>query len=235
MSYRNTVDKHLQNGSVIYWSRRFDDRVIVRCGQCGNERSIRFNNATEKCFTGICSGCSQKVNRLHTEDETLSSGSVVYWSQRGVGRNTKVSVKCGICGNVKLVASSKIPNKHFTGYCAGCARTGYRSVHWRGGRAKHPTGYILVRLTPEHPLYCMADKHRLVSEHRLKMAQHIGRPLESHEVVHHKNGIKDDNRIENLELLTKRLHHTAFKPESYESELNVWNAIVKLVRSMIRK
>lgn len=82
------------------------------------------------------------------------------------------------------------------------AHIGKRSMAWKGGRIKDRFGYILIWM-PEHPNAKIAG---YIHEHRLVMSNQLGRPLESWEFIHHKNGIKDDNRIENLELMTKKVH-----------------------------
>lgn len=69
-------------------------------------------------------------------------------------------------------------------------------------------GYVEI-WKPNHP---MAQKSGYLLEHRFVMSEHLGRLLEPHEVVHHKNEDKTDNRIENLELLTKREHDRLPKP-----------------------
>ncbi|MGI5245073.1 HNH endonuclease signature motif containing protein [Dactylosporangium sp. CA-139066] len=71
-----------------------------------------------------------------------------------------------------------------------------------------PRGYVAIWM-PNHP---MAQKTGYLLEHRLVMAEHLGRILLPDEVVHHKNEIKTDNRIENLELLAKQEHDRLPKP-----------------------
>lgn len=63
-------------------------------------------------------------------------------------------------------------------------------------RKRERSGYVMIK-APDSP---MAMINGYVPEHRLVMADHIGRPLEKFENVHHINGVRDDNRIENLEL-----------------------------------
>ncbi len=76
-------------------------------------------------------------------------------------------------------------------------RSGSNHWNWKGGRHTRTQGYVLV-YSPNHP---NRNARNQVLEHRLVMEKHLGRYLEPYEVVHHKQGIRDDNRIEELELV----------------------------------
>ena len=65
-------------------------------------------------------------------------------------------------------------------------------------RTINKSGYVTI-FAPLHPT---ASSYRIL-EHKYVMEKYLGRSLRKGEAVHHKNGIKDDNRIENLELWTR--------------------------------
>jgi len=73
---------------------------------------------------------------------------------------------------------------------------------WKGGKII-VDGYARV-LRRDHPC---ANNHGYVLEHRLVMEGILGRYLTSGEQVHHRNGVKDDNRPENLELVVQSNHY----------------------------
>lgn len=84
--------------------------------------------------------------------------------------------------------------------CASCRSNSETSNgNWKGGRSRHKAGYIVIRV-PEHP---RAVNTTYVFEHILVMEDLLGRYLRPEETVHHRNGVKDDNRPENLELWTR--------------------------------
>lgn len=79
---------------------------------------------------------------------------------------------------------------------------GSNHPQWKGGRTINTQGYVLI-YSPNHPY---KDLRNCVRQHRLVMEKHLGRYLLPNETVHHKNGNKQDNRLKNLQLLTKSEH-----------------------------
>jgi len=75
--------------------------------------------------------------------------------------------------------------------------------HYKKGRIRNSNGYILLQ-RPDHP---NCDPRGYVKEHRLIIEESIGRFLNSGEIIHHKNKIRSDNRIENLILCKNSSEH----------------------------
>ena len=85
------------------------------------------------------------------------------------------------------------------GHATGC-KSGSAHPSWKGGRCAAPGGYIQVWVSSDDPLNCMAQRNGYVMEHRLVMARSLGRPLLSDETIHHINGDRKDNKLNNLQL-----------------------------------
>jgi len=93
-------------------------------------------------------------------------------------------------------------------YCIHCTHLRERAQAWNGG-TKKTNGYISI-LSSDHPY---ATTQGYVLAHRLVMEAHLGRVLLPTEVVHHINGIKTDNRIENLMLFACNGKHLEYHQE----------------------
>ena len=78
-----------------------------------------------------------------------------------------------------------------------------------GSKNISSTGYVRLYF-PDHP---KSDSFGYIFEHDLIMECAVGRWLQPNEVVHHKNGIKTDNRLKNLELLTRSEHMSLHRKE----------------------
>lgn len=172
-------------------------RACQVCGKTFKPRKADQKTCSRECGSAIqrredvqrtCPVCSKTfVVGRHTERVTCSRTCA--GKMRRVERTTDVCERCGkplpfVTGNTRLRFCSQ--------ECRSLAK---------GARRVTGAGYVQVKVGKDHP---GVSSRGWMQEHRYVMEQKIGRALKPYERVHHKNGQRDDNRPENLELWALR-------------------------------
>lgn len=104
------------------------------------------------------------------------------------------------------------------------ANSGTNCKFWKGGKKKTKKGYVMI-LVKGHE---RADRYGYVMEHIIVFEQHTGIKVPTECGVHHINGKKDDNRIENLCLMTIGAHTAYHNRERWKRKHEQGSAYRKI-------
>lgn len=194
-----------------------DSKPAVRvrqCCKCGTDIEVRSNHPAAKCLeckrpSRVCQHCGKSFHpSTNSDGKFCSVGCWQEWRPKDTARRNKGI--CDGCGrefsldrNQRLRRTKDLNAKVFCGKSCLNMRwdadfpIGSTRIPDTGG---HNHGYVDQKVGKGYP---GADRNGWIRQHRYVMQEHLGRPLEPFENVHHINGIRGDNRIENLELWTK--------------------------------
>ncbi len=158
---------------------------------CGSETVVSGGNLANG-NTKSC-GC-RKRTALDMVGKTFGRLTVVERCANPHGTGARWLCRCA-CGNEHRVVGGNLRSGNVVS-CGCLPRHGAHAGNWQGGRRRDRKGYIRV-YAKGHP---NASRDGYIMEHRLVMSTQLGRSLYPDENVHHINGVRDDNRVENLEL-----------------------------------
>ena len=139
---------------------------------------------------GYCNGCKeQKELPLKTSKYCSRQCWVDNWKPYNTG--TSLSGMKGKKHNEisKMKMSKSAMNIHKQ----------ERNGHWKGGRQIQPNGYVTIN-----------ENGNRIYEHRLAMEKDLGRSLNCEECVHHIDGDKTNNNVENLYLFNSNSEHSKY-------------------------
>ena len=164
---------------------------------------------------------AEKGSSKYTSRVRLENDSIVYFDEWDRDLAHRIRVYCGRCGSSRLLTYAgavDVARGRVSGCCRRCESSthatrmlGNGNSYWRGGVRENFFGYTELRVSglsdsDKALAESMATKDGSVLEHRLVMARKVGRPLTANELVHHLNGVKNDNRLENLLVVTHSTH-----------------------------
>ncbi len=130
-----------------------------------------------------------------------------------MGKAKRIIHKCIQCGKERSILAYRVNKGSFTGLCLNCIgkrrsrSNGFGETHpqWNGG-IQIDQGYVNIKAPANFPYPPMITTNGYIRRHRLIMSQHLGRELKRSEIIHHLNGNRQDDRIENLVLTDRNLH-----------------------------
>ena len=190
--------------------------TYTMCTRCSRTRWVRNQDLKTKkgLLCRSCSHTTTKAFRNHIERVKKSGAKRASELGKPVFKARDpwyYPHLCPVCGEQTWHQRKDLKRTcKKCGYKVRRNMTGEAHPNWRGGRHLRPDGYYAVNLPPDSPYRSMTDVRNCVLEHRLVVAQSLGRCLRGSEVVHHINGDKGDNRIENLELLPHLASHMPY-------------------------
>ena len=161
-----------------------------------------------------------------------------------VGSSKYIRAACEGCGLERWVQYRQ--GRAVSKRCRSCCKYGELSHMWKGGKILTAGGYAKIKTYSDSFFFSMANCDGYILEHRLVVAKHFNRCLQSWEIVHHKNHIRNDNRIENLQLvsddrhqqisiLERKIKHLLIKNNQLKEQLGELKHELKVRRFTIRK
>ena len=143
------------------------------------------------------------VREAYSWENIMKAGTIL--NGYSVGKNNRYKYilrECSNCSQKKWISLSDTNRRKHSRLCRSCSKKGKNNPPWKGGRTIGMGGYVLI-LKPGHPL---AYDNGYVKEHRLVAYEKWGIDAVRNMDVHHINGVKTDNRIINLEIMTHSKH-----------------------------